>query len=114
MRKLTELEIKKALKTLDGWVLKEGKLCSEFVFEDFKAAFAAMTEIALHAEEIQHHPEWCNVYNKLEIHLFTHDIQGLSMLDIQLATVINAMGRNYKVKRIAPETVNASLFPCSK
>ncbi|SFT79454.1 4a-hydroxytetrahydrobiopterin dehydratase [Lishizhenia tianjinensis] len=113
MRKLTELEIEQALKTLDGWALKEGKLCSEFVFEDFKSAFAAMTEIALHAEEIQHHPEWCNVYNKLEIRLFTHDIQSLSMLDLQLATIINAMGRNYKVKRIVPETVNAPLLPSS-
>lgn len=99
MRKLTEEEIEQALQTLDGWELQYGKLCSEFVFDDFKSAFAAMTEIALHAEEIQHHPEWRNVYNKLEIQLFTHDIHGVSTLDIQLATIINAMGRNYKVKR---------------
>lgn len=113
MRKLTEFEIDQALQALDGWVLKEGKLCSEFVFKDFKAAFAAMTEIALHAEEIQHHPEWCNVYNKLEIRLFTHDIQGLSMLDLQLATIINAMGRNYKVKRLTKETRKDPLLASS-
>ena len=61
----------------------------EFKFKDFKSAFAFMTSIALKAEEIGHHPEWFNVYNKVVVTLTTHDVQGLSEKDIILGQFID-------------------------
>ena len=61
----------------------------DFKFLDFKSAFAFMTSIALKAEEIGHHPEWFNVYNKITITLTTHDIQGLSDKDVLLGQFID-------------------------
>ena len=61
----------------------------EFKFKDFKSAFAFMTSIALKAEEIGHHPEWFNVYNKVKITLTTHDVNGLSEKDIILGKFID-------------------------
>lgn len=71
------------------WKLKEGKLNKIFVFPDFVHAFAFMTKIAIHAEKLGHHPEWFNVYNKVEIDLTTHDAGGLSAKDFELANIIN-------------------------
>ena len=61
----------------------------EFKFKDFKSAFAFMTSVALKAEEIGHHPEWFNVYNKVKITLTTHDVNGLSEKDIILGKFID-------------------------
>ena len=61
----------------------------DFKFSDFKTAFSFMTSIALKAEEIGHHPEWFNVYNKVTITLTTHDIQGLSDKDVILGQFID-------------------------
>ena len=60
----------------------------QFLFKDFNEAFGFMTRVALKADKMNHHPEWFNVYNRVEVTLSTHDCQGLSERDIKLATFI--------------------------
>jgi 4a-hydroxytetrahydrobiopterin dehydratase len=66
-----------------------GMISREFVFADFVEAFGFMTEVALLAEKRNHHPEWSNVYNRLSVTLTTHDANGLSMNDIELARLMD-------------------------
>ena len=75
------------LATLPDWAqdLTRGAITREFVFADFAEAFAFMTQIALVAEKADHHPEWSNVYNKVTITLTTHDADGLTYKDVNLA-----------------------------
>jgi 4a-hydroxytetrahydrobiopterin dehydratase len=82
-------QINSQLKTLNGWNLRNSRLSKDFVFSDFKEAFSVMTRIAFEAERLNHHPDWKNVYNRLEIELFTHDLQGLSALDFEFAQSID-------------------------
>ena len=91
MEKLTPEEITDALAVLDGWSLENEKLHREFNFPDFITAFGFMTQAALAAESMNHHPEWFNVYNRVDILLSTHDCDGLSELDIKLAKRIDAL-----------------------
>jgi 4a-hydroxytetrahydrobiopterin dehydratase len=91
IRKLTQVEIQSRLSTLAGWSILDGKLHREFHFPDFVAAFAFMTGVALVAESKNHHPEWRNVYNRVVIDLTTHDAQGLTALDFELAAAANAL-----------------------
>ena len=88
-RKLSESEIKDALSKLAGWKLLNDKLNITLRFENFIQAFSFMTSIALEAEKMNHHPEWSNVYNQVEISLITHDLNGISTYDIKLAGIIN-------------------------
>ena len=88
-KKLTDDEVQKHLASLPGWTLAHGKLHHEFTCKDFIAAFGKMTEVALVAQSMDHHPEWCNVYNKVVVDLNTHSVKGLSNLDFQLAAKIN-------------------------
>lgn len=88
-RKLSESEIKDALSKLAGWKLFNDKLNITLRFENFIQAFSFMTSIALEAEKMNHHPEWSNVYNQVEISLITHDLNGISTYDIKLAGIIN-------------------------
>ena len=83
--KLEDGQISELLKTLPRWSLKNGKLHREYQFDDFKNAFAFMSQAADSAEEMQHHPEWFNVYSKVTVDLFTHDVGGLSQKDFSLA-----------------------------
>jgi 4a-hydroxytetrahydrobiopterin dehydratase len=85
--KLTEAELATALAELPGWALAEGGVAirKTFRFADFNAAFGFMTRVALKAEKMDHHPEWFNVYNRVEITLSTHDVGGLTELDLELA-----------------------------
>ena len=85
MRRLDDPEIRAALETLPGWTLREGKLCREFQFPDFREAFQFMTRVAEIAEEMNHHPDWRNSYNRVDIELITHDLDALSPLDVELA-----------------------------
>jgi 4a-hydroxytetrahydrobiopterin dehydratase len=80
-----------ALAELDGWSLDEGKLLRRCRFGDFVEAFGFMAQLALLAERADHHPEWFNVYNKVDIWLTTHDAGGISQRDIDLAVQINAL-----------------------
>ena len=91
---ITKLPTKRrqeALKTLKGWKKSRGKNAIEkdFIFKDFKTAFSWMTKIALIAEKMDHHPEWFNVYNKVEVTLSTHDSGGVTELDIEMAKEMN-------------------------
>jgi 4a-hydroxytetrahydrobiopterin dehydratase len=79
-----------ALAGLAGWNDADGRnaICKTFRFKDFNQAFGFMTCIALMAEKMDHHPEWCNVYNRVEITLATHDAGGVTERDIRLARFI--------------------------
>jgi 4a-hydroxytetrahydrobiopterin dehydratase len=90
-RKLSADEVKDALSKLADWKLVNGKLNISLHFENFIQAFSFMTSIALEAEKMNHHPEWSNVYNQLEISLITHDLKGISTYDIKLAGIINKL-----------------------
>lgn len=87
MDKLESLVVAKLLETLTHWRHddRRGAITREFVFADFVQAFAFMTQVALIAEKRDHHPEWSNVYNKVAITLTTHDADGLTQRDIDLA-----------------------------
>ena len=83
---------KKSASDFPGWTKVEGRdaVARTFTFADFNAAFGFMTRIALMADRLDHHPEWFNVYNRVEITLTTHDVDGLSELDRKLADFIEA------------------------
>jgi len=74
-----------ALAGLDGWASAGDRLTVTYRFADFETAIGFMAAVAPHARELNHHPEWSNVYNRVSVELTTHDIGGLSMLDIELA-----------------------------
>jgi 4a-hydroxytetrahydrobiopterin dehydratase len=80
------------LAALPGWALSADGLAitRQFRFADFPAAFAFMTQVALAAERSDHHPEWSNVYNRVDMRLTTHDAGGLTELDFALAAVADA------------------------
>jgi 4a-hydroxytetrahydrobiopterin dehydratase len=89
--KLDDSALTAALATISGWILKDGKLHRVLNFADFVAAFAFMTQVALIAERMNHHPEWCNAYKTVAISLTTHDAGGVTSKDIQLAQAINQL-----------------------
>ncbi len=82
-----------ALVTLAGWTLVDGReaIAKRFVFRDFNEAFGWMSRVALLAEKMDHHPEWSNVYKTVEVTLATHDVEGLSELDVRMARAMDAM-----------------------
>nr|CAD7438106.1 unnamed protein product [Timema bartmani] len=88
--KLTVEDRQKTLAPLfsNGWSLVENRdaIYKEFLFKNFNEAFGFMTRVALQAEKMDHHPEWFNVYNKVQVTLSSHDVNGLSGRDIKLAT----------------------------
>ena len=90
---LTEDERGWALSGLPEWSLRDDKLAivRKFKFADFSEAFAFMARVALIAEKLDHHPEWSNVYNWVEITLTTHDAGGLSQRDIDMAGAIDKL-----------------------
>lgn len=88
MKKLSKDEIEKYLKELDGWEFKDDAIHTSFQFENFKEAFSVMVRIAFEAEAQQHHPDWCNVYNQLQITLSTHDAGGVTEKDFKMARSI--------------------------
>jgi 4a-hydroxytetrahydrobiopterin dehydratase len=82
-----------ALSGLRGWRQVEGRdaIHRRFTFTDFNAAFGFMTRVALYAERADHHPEWSNVYNRVDITLTSHDVGGISQRDIDMARFIDAI-----------------------
>lgn len=66
------------------WEIVDGKLTKQFVFKDFIQAFSWMTQVAMHAEKLNHHPEWSNSWNKVDVVLVSHDVGGLSDLDFNM------------------------------
>jgi len=89
MTKLTEFEINKRLENLVDWEYNDGALHTDFEFDNFKDCMSAMNRIAFECEALNHHPEWTNIYNVLEIKLTTHDAEGVTDLDFKLAEAIN-------------------------
>lgn len=81
-----------AVAQLDGWAAVDGRdaIAKTFRFEDFNQAFGFMTRAALAAEKLDHHPEWSNVYNRVEVLLATHDADGVTALDVKLAAIMDA------------------------
>jgi 4a-hydroxytetrahydrobiopterin dehydratase len=81
-----------ALDALPGWSAVEGRdaIQRRFVFADFNAAFAFMTRVAMKAEQMDHHPEWFNVYKTVDVTLATHDAGGVTALDVAMARFMDA------------------------
>ena len=93
--KLNTEDRKNALSDLPGWSVVDGRDAIEktFEFDNFNQAFGFMARAALIAEKMDHHPEWFNVYNRVEVTLATHDAGGVTSLDIQLATRMNKIAK---------------------
>ena len=93
VEQLTPEQRAAALDALGDWDYEDGRdaIARQFLFQDFSEAFAFMTRVALLAEVQDHHPEWSNVWNRVEILLTTHDAGGLSERDIRMARAIDAL-----------------------
>lgn len=93
VERLSDEDRADALDALDEWDYDEARdaIVRKFLFADFSAAFAFMTRVALLAEKADHHPEWSNVWNRVDIVLTTHDAGGLSHKDVALAEAIDAL-----------------------
>lgn len=89
--KLDEKEREEARAVIPDWEFSNERdaILRSFKFSDFRAAFAFMTHVAMHAEKMDHHPEWSNVYNRVDITLTTHSADGLTELDVKLAKLID-------------------------
>jgi 4a-hydroxytetrahydrobiopterin dehydratase len=85
-----------ALAKLDGWSEVQGRdaIRKKFTFKDFNEAFGFMARAALVAEKLDHHPEWFNVYNRIEVTLATHDAGGVTQRDIELAQTMDRLARS--------------------
>jgi 4a-hydroxytetrahydrobiopterin dehydratase len=90
-RKLTEQEIESALQSLAGWQVVGGKLHREYRFRDFVEAWGFMSRAALVVQQMDHHPEWFNVYHTVRVDLVTHDAGGISRRDVDLAMRLDAL-----------------------
>ncbi len=88
--KLSDDEIAAALPAVPGWTRTGDGIDRRYMFADFVGAFAFMTRVALLAEKADHHPEWSNVWNRVDVRLTTHDAGGLSAKDFALARAIDA------------------------
>jgi 4a-hydroxytetrahydrobiopterin dehydratase len=93
--RLSDQEITAALAKLPGWSRVDGRsaIAKKFQFADFNEAWGFMCRVALAAEKQDHHPEWFNVWNRVEITLSTHDAGGLSARDVKLAETIEGVAR---------------------
>jgi len=84
-RALSPEEIEGHLAELPGWTLVDGRLHREYAFTDFSEAFGFMTRAALAAERLGHHPDWSNSFSRVTVDLTTHDAEGVTELDVELA-----------------------------
>ena len=91
MTRLLESDIEEELKKLTGWSVKNNKLHKEFQFNNFNQAFGFMTRAAMEIEKMNHHPEWFNVYNRITVDLTTHDADGITNNDVNLARILNSL-----------------------
>ncbi len=91
MNKLLEEDIEKRLIRFPDWEYYENAIHAEFEFDNFKDCFSAMSRIAFECEALNHHPDWTNVYNTLNISLSTHDANGVTEKDFKLAEAIESI-----------------------
>lgn len=96
---LSDVELERALDGLPGWSLEAGKLHRTFRFRDFAAAFAFMTDVALRAQALDHHPEWFQIWHTVKVWLVTHEPHGITALDVTLAAAIDACAGHAKAHR---------------
>lgn len=93
---LTEGEIAGELKGMPDWQVVDNQLKAEFVFKDFKLAFAFMSLVAMQSEKVGHHPEWSNVYNKVNFAFSTHDAgDKITSLDLQMAKFVSDAAKTF-------------------
>lgn len=78
-------QINAVVQNLDGWEYKDEALCKDYQFANFRDCLSYMQRVAFEIEELNHHPEWFNVYNRLSVRLRTHDVNGITKKDHQLA-----------------------------
>lgn len=92
VEKLTGTQIETLLRNVDGWAKVKDReaIYKHFQFPDFVSAFSWMTRVAMVAEKMDHHPEWFNVYDRVEVTLATHEVEGLSQRDFELARLMDA------------------------
>ena len=96
MKKLNQEEIQKRITEIDSaWLIKGKFISCEYIFKNFIEAFSFMTAVALVAEKSAHHPNWENVYNKVTISLNTHDADGITEKDLDLAKEIDKISKGY-------------------
>lgn len=93
MQKMTEADVLERADKLPGWSLKGGKLHREYKFPDFPHAFGFMATAAPSIEKMDHHPEWCNVYNRVIVDLNTHSAGGITQKDFDLAALLEGIAR---------------------
>ena len=91
LEKVSETQIRDFLEGYSSWSVQDDKLHREYLFKDFIQAFGFMTQVALEAEKANHHPEWFNVYKRVEIDLITHEAGGITRRDLELAAKIEEM-----------------------
>tara|TARA_B100000676_G_C18000621_1_gene800634 strand:+ start:242 stop:550 length:309 start_codon:yes stop_codon:yes gene_type:complete len=99
--KLSNIQIEKQISQLNGWSLvgdSSDSITCNYKFNNFSEAFSFMTQSALAAEKIDHHPEWSNIYNSVEVLLTTHDVKGLSKKDFILAHEMNNIASKYNIR----------------
>lgn len=96
MRRLEATELQAALQALPGWALREGKLTRTWKFADFAEAFSFMNACALRIHALDHHPEWSNVYATVNVELVTHDAQGVTAKDAELAGIMEALAARFR------------------
>lgn len=87
--------IKKINLLSENWVLEDIYLKGSYTFNDFDNAFTFMKEVAVKCEEMNHHPKWTNVYNKIDIELYTHDQGGITEKDFELSSFMDATFQKY-------------------
>ena len=91
---LTEQELATALTTLAGWTVVDGKLHKTYKFPSFARALGWMVSAGVEADKMDHHPEWCNVYNRVTVNLVTHDLDNqISTWDVALAQKFDALAQ---------------------
>ena len=91
--KLSDAEIQAALADLPGWSVQDGKLHKVYKFDSFAAAIGWMVSVAVYADKIDHHPEWRNVYSRVWVDLWTHDLEAISGRDVDLARYMNQLAK---------------------
>jgi 4a-hydroxytetrahydrobiopterin dehydratase len=101
---LTQSQVQQSMQALladprNVWRLQDQSLHAQWKFQDFQHAFAFMTATAQTAQQMDHHPEWSNVYNMVDVTLTTHDCQGLSQLDLDLATRMDRLAPDATIQR---------------
>lgn len=97
MKALSKSEVSEILSVkFKNWQFGGDCIKRDFKFKTFVEAFSFMTAIALNAEKMNHHPDWCNVYNTVNIKLNTHDAGGITKLDFELAEIIDKTFKNYQ------------------